>query len=247
MQHTNLPEGRVLLQPGFPCRNTMIRPFHNRIKRFVVVKEISRTLAAASGGRAVPRLLATGSTDSERIDVSTVDLERVREALLSWKDRYHVCIIPKSVKGDEAKYLSTVMKALRKQKHLLSDTSIQELQDAGMIWSRPKTVESKWFANFHVAREYLEEQRDIGASCEAFLNPDQESSPFQHEARSDVVEASRWLSRQRELYRKQKLTLLQVHLIKKVLGVKLSRQYSPTRRNKHSVLKDSDAEFQRRG
>lgn len=179
------------------------------------------------------------------VDLAHVDLEKMQRSLRAWKDKYSVCIIPKSVKGEEAQYLSMGMKILRKQKHLLNDEHIAELENAGMIWSRPKTVESKWFSNFHVAREYLEEQRAKGASCEAFLDPDQESYPFQHETRCDVVEASRWLYRQRELYRKQKLTLLQVHLIKRVLDVKLTRQYSPTRRNKHPMLKEMDDAFTR--
>lgn len=171
------------------------------------------------------------------------DIERIQKSLRDWKEKYHVCIIPKSVKGEEAQYLSMAMKALRRQKEILDEHHIRELEDAGMIWSRPNTVESKWFANFHIAREYLEEQYADGASCDDFLHPDQETYPFKHETRSDVVEASRWLHRQRELYRKQKLTLLQVHLIKRVLGVKLTRQYSPTRRNKHPVLKQRDRDY----
>ena len=171
------------------------------------------------------------------------DIERIRESLQAWKEKYNVCIIPKSVKGEEAQYLSMTMKALRRQKQLLSEQQIQELEEAGMIWSRPNTVESKWFANFHTAREYVEEQRAKGGLCEDFLHHDQETYPFKHETRTDLVEASRWLHRQRELYRKQKLTLLQVHLIKRVLGVKLTRQYSPTRRNKHPVLRQRDEEF----
>ena len=176
---------------------------------------------------------------------SVGDIERIRDSLQAWKDKYHVCIIPKSVKGEEAQYLSMAMKALRKQKGLLDEHYIRELEDAGMLWNRPQTVESKWFANFHVAREYLEERRREGASCEDFLHPDQETHPFQDDTRTDVVEASRWLYRQRELYRKQKLTLVQVHLLKRVLGVKLTRQYSPTRRNKHPILKERDRDFTR--
>lgn len=199
--------------------------------RAIVPRALSKTRHCISSSRSLPDL------DDD------LEIERIRRALQEWKEKYCVCIIPKSVSGEDARFLSKAMKTLRKHKHVLDDVCIQDLEDAGMIWTRPNTVESKWFANFHVALEYLEEQRAQGASCDAFLHPDQETFPFHHETRSDVVEASRWLCRQRELYRKQKLTLMQVHLIKRVLGVRLTRQYMPTRRNKHPILREKDKDF----
>ncbi len=72
-------------------------------------------------------------------------------------------------------------------------------------------LESKWFSNFHLVREYIE--------CHPGCDVDLEMTiEFDHPDRSEWVEASRWLVRQKELYRKQKLTRMRVRLLKGVLG-----------------------------
>ena len=165
------------------------------------------------------------------------------DALRAWKDVYKRCIVPKSLETDDAKYLVKTMKFLRRNKGELTDDQVETLTAAGMIWEVPSTVESKWWSNFHAAKAFLEAETDQGRIRD-FLNHDMaEPHPFQ-DGSADAVEASRWLGRQRVLYRRQKLTLMQVHLLKRVLpGVRLVRQRGKTRRNKHEAIRKADEAF----
>ena len=164
-------------------------------------------------------------------------------ALRAWRDVYQKCIVPRSLQTEEAKYLARTMKYLRKNKDALTDDQVETLTSAGMVWDVPSTVESKWWSNFHTAKGFLDTETDP-ERIRDFLNHDMEDPhPFQVGS-PDVVEASRWLGRQRVLYRRQKLTLMQVHLLKRVLpGVRLTRQRGKTRRNKHEVLRRADARW----
>jgi hypothetical protein len=168
----------------------------------------------------------------------TEEDERMVERMKDWVSVYKKAIVPKSV--HDGKELSLWMKRMRQRRDVLGMEDIVKLEEAGMVWEW-NTVEAKWFANFHLAREFLEMHGDDERG--AFVDPDQEGRPFYHEERSDWVEASRWLCRQRELYRKQKLNLMQVYLLKRVLGVRLVRQDSKKRRNVHEKIREVDREF----
>ena len=189
---------------------------------------------------------SNGSTNTQ--DASTLDLNDIRpaaNALRSWKDRYQKCIVPKSLATDDAKYLVKIMKFLRRNKDTLSDDQIETLTEAGMVWEVPSTVESKWWSNFHAAKAFLDDETDE-TRIRDFLNHEMaDPHPFQ-DGSADQIEASRWLGRQRVLYRRQKLTLMQVHLLKRVLpGVRLVRQRGPARRNKHEVIRAADEAWKR--
>jgi len=164
-------------------------------------------------------------------------------ALRAWKDVYHKCVVPRSLETEEARYLVKTMKFLRKNMDALTDDQVELLTSAGMVWEVPSTVESKWWSNFHAAKAYLEKETDPDR-IQDFLNHEMEDPhPFQ-DGVADAVEASRWLERQRVLYRRQKLTLMQVDLLKRVLpGVRLVRQRGKERRNKHVAIRKADQQF----
>lgn len=168
----------------------------------------------------------------------TEEDERMVDRMKEWVSVYKKAIVPKSV--HDGKDVSLWMKKMRQRRDVLRAEDVLKLEEAGMVWEW-NTVEAKWFANFHLAREFLEMHGDD--ERDAFVDPDQHGRPFHHEERSDWVEASRWLCRQRELYRKQKLNLMQVYLLKRVLGVRLVRQYSKKRRNMHEKIREVDREF----
>lgn len=180
---------------------------------------------------------------SAALDVVRAAVLPAADALRTWKDVYHKCVVPRSLDTEEAKYLVRTMKFLRKHRDALTDDQVETLTSAGMVWEVPSTVESKWWSNFHTAKLFLETETDPDRIRD-FLNHDMEDPhPFQ-DGTPDAVEASRWLGRQRVLYRRQKLTLMQVDLLKRVLpGVRLVRQRGKARRNKHDAIRKADEQF----
>ncbi len=164
-------------------------------------------------------------------------------ALRAWKGVYHKCVVPRSLETDEAKYLVRTMKYLRMNKGALTDDQVELLTSAGMVWEVPSTVESKWWSNFHAAKAFLDTETDQDRIRD-FLNHEMEDPHPFRDGTPDAVEASRWLGRQRVLYRRQKLTLMQVDLLKRVLpGVRLVRQRGKARRNKHQAIRKADEAF----
>ena len=168
------------------------------------------------------------------------------DALRAWKGVFHRCVVPRSLETEDAKYLVKTMKYLRKNRDALTDDQVELLTSAGMVWEVPSTVESKWWSNFHAAKAFLDTETDPDRIRD-FLNDEMEDPhPFQ-DGMPDAVEASRWLGRQRVLYRRQKLTLMQVDLLKRVLpGVRLARQRGKARRNKHQAIRQADQEWMER-
>ena len=108
-----------------------------------------------------------------------------------------------------------------------------------MLEKNVDVVTAKWHANFHAARSFREAHG--GASC----NLNTEFPPDYEGEDVDWIEAARWLERQRELYRKQKLTNVRVRLLKEVLGVRLHRKKGKNRRNIHPEIQRQNAEFKR--
>jgi len=151
------------------------------------------------------------------------------------------------------------MSSIRRLRKSLTGEQEKELDNAGMVWSM-NTVESKWFANFHILREF-KEQHGITQIDEYFGHDDPKDDAWdtlvascggeEEDIRtgdmpirtSELVEASRWLHRQHSLYRKQKLNAMQVHLLKRVLGVQLYRQHGPPRRNIHQRILQANQSF----
>ena len=138
------------------------------------------------------------------------------EELKRWSDAYCKGIVPRGVfDGQELSIWTKEIKRLY-ARGKIPEEHVKELEKAGMVW-KMSVVEAKWFANFHLAREY------VNAFPDQDINSVFDGS-FCSEERPDWVEASRWLERQRELYRKQKLTNLKVHLLKHVLGAMVMRK-----------------------
>jgi hypothetical protein len=231
------------------------------MSRTVSLSSVSFVKSLERGPQALPSLarafvLRRGSLFTDGTNATVGDgshggnmsddvVQQAADALRAWQDVFQKCIVPKSVATDQARYLSKTIRFLRKNKHALSHEQVDTLTQAGMIWEVPSTVESKWWSNFHTAKAFLDNETD-SRRLQDFLNDDMEDPhPFQ-DADADVVEASRWLGRQRVLYRRQKLTLMQVDLLKRALGVRLVRQRGKARRNKHKAILDADAEFLRR-
>lgn len=182
------------------------------------------------------------------------------DALRRWRDIYKKAVIPKCVR--DGKDLSQWMSSMRRLRKSLTEEQVRELDDAGMVW-KLNTIESKWFANFHILREF-KEQHGITEIDEYFGHDDPKDDAWDSvllgkreqddcdthtrnaEAplrTSELIEASRWLHRQHSLYRKQKLNAMQVHLLKRVLGVALFRQHGPKRRNVHQKILQANETF----
>ncbi|KAI8107488.1 hypothetical protein M9435_002517 [Picochlorum sp. BPE23] len=180
------------------------------------------------------------------------------DALRRWRDVYKKAVIPKSVRDGQV--LSQWMSSMRRLRKSLTEEQVKELDDAGMVW-KMNTIESKWFANFHILREFKEEHEIT--QIDAYFGHDdpkddawdtllgtgemkEDCDPRNAEARlrtSELIEASRWLHRQHSLYRKQKLNAMQVHLLKRVLGAALYRQHGPKRRNIHQKILQANDTF----
>lgn len=80
-----------------------------------------------------------------------------------------------------------------------------QLDTLGFAW-QVDVLTAKWYHNLHAARQYRE------------LHGEPPPPELADPAHPDWVEAGRWLARQRELYRLQKLLLRRVRLIKELLG-----------------------------
>ncbi|PSC68038.1 Replication factor C subunit 5 [Micractinium conductrix] len=107
------------------------------------------------------------------------------------------------------------------------------LDALGFAW-QVDVITAKWYHNLHAARRY----REVHGTGE--VPADLCDLTGEH---PDWVEAGRWLERQKDLYRRQKLLLLRVRLMKEVLGVKLEREHARPRRNLHPVLKQGNKAF----
>jgi hypothetical protein len=156
---------------------------------------------------------STAGLDDQGKDQDKVPLvyrdEEMIQKLYEWSKSYGgKAVVPKSV--HDGRQLGSWLRRVRKLKGGMTPEDIERLNKAGMVWEM-NVLESKWFSNFHLVREYIE----CHPGCDVDLEM---TSEFDHPDRSDWVEASRWLIRQKELYRKQKLTKMKVRLLKGVLG-----------------------------
>ena len=135
--------------------------------------------------------------------------DQMIQKLYEWSKAYGgKAVVPKSV--HDGQELGSWLRKVRKLKEGMTPEDVERLDRAGIVWEM-NVLESKWFSNFHLVREYIE----CHPGCDVDLEM---TSEFDHPDRSDWVEASRWLVRQKELYRKQKLTNMKVRLLKSVLG-----------------------------
>lgn len=153
--------------------------------------------------------------------------------LAAWKDRYYDCHVPRKV-HDEADLGDWVHRVRAQHKRgKLPPAAAAALDALGFAW-KVDVVTAKWYHNLHAARQY----KEVHGSGE--MPPDLSDPTGQH---PDWVEAARWLERQRDLYRRQKLLLLRVRLVKEVLGVKMQREHARPRRNMHAFLKQGNERF----
>jgi hypothetical protein len=147
-----------------------------------------------------------------RNELSAQHFVSMCDRLGTWKATYFTTVVPGTVV--EAKELSEWCSVMRKlhRKRLLPEWAVSKLDELGMEW-KVDVVTAKWYSNFHAAKEFKEinggEDCDINTALPA---------EYWNEERPDWVEASRWLERQRDLYRRQKLTMARVRLLKDFLG-----------------------------
>jgi len=139
------------------------------------------------------------------------------DKLANWHHLYYTTIVPRS--AHDARELAEWVSALRrlKRKGSLPPWVEARLLPLGMVWD-VDGVTAKWHSNFHLAREFKEAHGGEACDVNVSFTP-----KYENEERADWVEASRWLDRQRELYRSQKLTDLRVALLKGVLGESFMR------------------------
>lgn len=150
--------------------------------------------------------------DAGHPSFSAQRFEVMYDRLRRWKAMYYTTIVPGTVA--DAKELSqwcSIMRRLHRKK-LLPSWAVAKLDELGMDW-KVDVVTAKWYANFHAAKEFKE--INGGVNCDINV---QLPSEYWNEERPDWVEASRWLERQRDLYRRQKLTMARVRLLKDILG-----------------------------
>lgn len=147
--------------------------------------------------------------------------------LKKWHSRYYCCIVPRFANPE----LSDWVSHQRKHRKHLSEDLASELTKLSFEW-HVDPMTAKWYSNFHSAREYYELH---GSPPPPNLDYNASNPRW--------VEAGRWLIRQQELYRKQKLPLVRVRLLKSEVGVTLDRECSPPRRKRHQWLKSQDEAF----
>jgi len=90
-------------------------------------------------------------------------------------------------------------------------------------------LEAKWHHNYHTLRRFKHQSGGDVEIPANYTNPDEPK----------FVECSRWLQRQRVLYKKQSLHPYRVKMLRK-LGVKLYRQHAPKRKNRNWRLLDPE-------
>jgi hypothetical protein len=160
------------------------------------------------------------------------------DQLAEWKRRYYTTVVPRNAPDaqDLAEWVSAIRRLGRKRQ--LPEWALRRLEALHVQWE-VDTVTAKWHANFHSARGFKATHGGDACDVNVALPPD---------FRSDVAdweEAARWVDRQRDLYRRQKLTNVRVRMLKEVLGLRLSRSYAPLRKNMHAVLRKENAAFKR--
>jgi hypothetical protein len=133
-------------------------------------------------------------------------------ALSQWKARYYTTVVPRTV--TEVRELAEWCSAVRRfyRKGALPSWAVAKLEAQGMEW-KVDVVTAKWHANFHAVRRF--KAAHGGEACDVCAALPAE---YSNNERPDWVEAARWLDRQRELYKKQKLTNARVRMLKEILG-----------------------------
>jgi Helicase associated domain len=187
-----------------------------------------------------PQAALDPAIDGPRSTQTTPQFPDMVAQLTAWRAQYYDCNVPRNVHDAAPLGEWTYRQRRARSKGTLSPDAIATLDALGFEWT-PDVVTAKWHANFHSARHYQEVHKALIEPTEAhpplpppdYVNPD----------RPEWVEAGRWLERQHELYRRQKLSIKRVRLLKEVLGVKLSRPRGPLRRNVHEALQRQDREF----
>ena len=164
--------------------------------------------------------------------------------LQQWYAKYLTTVVPKS--AHDAGYVGHWVSDIRRlhKQGTMPQWALDAIHAANidMEWS-VDVLTAKWHSNFHLVREFKEQQEsgEGEGEGEGLLPPE-----YWSEERADWVEAARWLERQRELYRGEKLTDYRVWALKRVLGVGLKREYAPRRKNMHPVLIKANEEFRKR-
>lgn len=147
-----------------------------------------------------------------KTELSAQRFDSMCDWLGTWKATYYTTVVPGTVV--EAKELSEWCSVMRRlyRKRLLPEWAVSKLDELGMEW-KVDVVTAKWYANFHAAKEFKEINGGVDCDINTSL-----PAEYWNEERPDWVEASRWLERQRDLYRRQKLTMARVRLLKDFLG-----------------------------
>jgi hypothetical protein len=181
-----------------------------------------------------------------------------------WRATYRTTIVPRNAHdaGDLGDWVAAIRRLHRKD--TLPFWAIEKLNELDMNW-KVDVLTAKWHANFHTTREFKEvhggDECDLDTALPADYGSrrkkkkddkegqDQEEVESIEEnvvvARADFIEAARWLERQRELFLKEKLTDYRVWALKRLLEIRLRREYAPRRKNMHPSLLKQNAAFKK--
>ncbi|KAI7846416.1 hypothetical protein COHA_000126 [Chlorella ohadii] len=196
------------------------------------IVKAAQSAADAAGAAASDQGLVAPPAPRATPQLDEAKFEAMLQQLREWKEKHWGdTIVPRKV--HDAAELGEWVHAMRqaRRRGRLPPHAVAALVELGFTWE-VDVVTAKWYHNLHAARHYKEVhggELPPAEGCDAG-NP-------------DWIEAGRWLERQRDLYRRQKLLLLRVRLMKELLGVKLEREHSRPRRNMHPVLKQGNAQF----
>jgi len=153
-----------------------------------------------------------------------------------WRAKYYTTIVPRNAydAGDLGDWVAAIRRLHRRG--TLPPWAIDKFNELDMTW-KVDVLTAKWHANFHTTREFKEVHGGEECDLDIALPPDWGTKKKENCAadggeiegsrvvedseevvRADWVEAARWLGRQRELFRKEKLTDYRVWALKRVLG-----------------------------
>ncbi|KAG7668867.1 hypothetical protein Ndes2526B_g00575 [Nannochloris sp. 'desiccata'] len=254
-------------------KSTLIKPLTYEIG-FIPPKKQPKFLilcTAASQTASEPVTIATDdpSLSTEEPAPSTSPLyqpkfDAMYTQLSLWRAKYYTTIVPRNAHdaGDLGDWVASIRRLHRRGS--LPTWAIERLNELDMTW-KVDVLTAKWHANFHATREFKEVHGGEKCDLDTALPPDwgtkKKKNSVDHEqgttesssvvsdseevVRADWVEAARWLERQRELFTKEKLTDYRVWVLKRLLGIRLRREYAPRRKNMHPALLKQNAAFKR--
>jgi len=155
-----------------------------------------------------------------------LDWDSMVERLREWRKLHLSTVVPKHAYDDPdlGMWLAETRRAMRRKG--LTSGQMAILEDLG-VERKPTTIMAKWWSCFHGCRRYKEIHGSIQGLLEGAENVQSDH---------DFVEGAAFLKRQQELYNREKLTHDKV-LVLRELGLKLTRQKGPARKNLHGLLK----------